>query len=213
MVSVHEAIQDKKHFFQFCCCFPISAGDYGSKMLKNWHHGIIHLFDRTVPCQGGLWVHEEAGGVCDQGVWQTAGGTCQTSGTFSSISSLYQSPRLNDQISSFVCAFLVKMWRDGDSIGCAELHFKIQLWHTAHVVAVCSDLDSCNFLLSPSSYFFLSSACVLRRSCVGAHQKGLISFCLHFLHSALLLLLFLFRLVPFSSLVILTTLIWAVRFT
>ena len=41
--------------------------------------------------------------------------------------SLYQSTRLNDQISSFVCAFFVKMWRDGDSIGCAELHFKIQL--------------------------------------------------------------------------------------
>ena len=99
---------------------------------------------------------------------------------------LYQSTRSNDQISSFVCAFFVKMWRDGDSIGCAELHFKTQLWHTVHVVAVHSDLDSCNFSLSPSSYFFLSSACVLRRSCVGAHQKGLISFCLHFLHSALL---------------------------
>ena len=121
--------------------------------------------------------------------------------------SLYQSTRSNDQISSFVCAFFVKMWRDGDSIGCAELHFKIQLWHTVHVVAVRSDLDSCNFSLSPSSYFFLSNACVLRRSCVGAHQKGLISFCLYFLHSALLFLLLLSRLVPFSSLVTLTTLI------
>ena len=50
----HEAIQDQKKLFQFCCCFPISAGDYGSKMLEILHHNIIYLLDRTVPCQGGL---------------------------------------------------------------------------------------------------------------------------------------------------------------